>query len=103
MIGDYFDFAYSAEQLDASKPMPDMFHAALAETGAASHQVVHVGDNPSHDVAGAKQVGMRTVWMNSGDWRWPGGEPADEQITNLAELPAAIAAIEARSGPLGGD
>jgi len=97
-IGDYFDFSFSAEEVDASKPLPDMFHAALRETGASSHETVHVGDNPRHDVLGAQQVGMHTVWMNSGDWRWPGGEPADEQITSLAELPDAIHKIEARAG-----
>lgn len=97
-IGDHFDFAFSAEQLDAGKPLPDMFHACLQKTSAASHQVVHVGDNPEHDVKGAQQVGMHTVWMNSGGWRWPGHRaPADEQITTLAELPVAIERIEARA------
>jgi putative hydrolase of the HAD superfamily len=99
-IGDHFDFAYSAEQLDASKPLPDMFHACLERTGATSAQVVHVGDNPEHDVRGAQLVGMHTVWMNSGGWRWPGHrQPADEQITSLKELPQAIASIEARLAP----
>lgn len=96
-IGDYFDFSFSAEQVDASKPLPDLFHAAMRESGAASHQVIHVGDNPRHDVLGAQQVGLFTVWMNSGDWRWPGGEPADEQITSLAELPAAVRRIESKA------
>ena len=93
-IGDYFDFSFSAEQLDASKPLPDMFHAAMRESGAACHEVIHVGDNPEHDVLGAQQLGLFTVWMNSGDWRWPGGEPADAQISTLAELPAAVEQIE---------
>jgi 2-haloalkanoic acid dehalogenase type II len=96
-IGDYFDFSFSAEQVDASKPLPDMFHAALNESGAKSREVIHVGDNPQHDIAGAREVGMYTVWMNSGNWRWPGGEPADEQIGNLAELPEAIRSIERKA------
>jgi HAD superfamily hydrolase (TIGR01549 family) len=97
-IGEYFDFAYSAEQVDASKPLPDMFHAAMEETGAAGHEIVHVGDNPEHDVLGAQQVGMFTVWMNSGDWRWPAQRaPADEDIRQIEELPAAIARIESRA------
>ncbi len=96
-IGEYFDFAFSAEQVDASKPLPDMFHAGMRAAGAASHEIVHVGDNPEHDVHGARQVGMFTVWMNSGGWRWPGGEPADEEITTLEELPAAVSRIEARA------
>jgi 2-haloalkanoic acid dehalogenase type II len=96
-IGVHFDFAFSAEQVDASKPLPDMFHAALEKSGAASHEVIHVGDNPEHDVLGAQQVGLYTVWMNSGDWRWPTGRvTADEDIRLIEELPAAIARIESR-------
>ena len=95
-LGDCFDFSFSAEQVDASKPLPDMFHAAMRAAGVAGHEVVHIGDNPHHDIYGAKQVGLFTVWMNSGDWRWPRGEPADEEISKLQELPAAIARIEAR-------
>lgn len=97
-IGEYFDFAFSAEQVDASKPLPDMFHAAMAESGATSHEIIHVGDNPEHDVLGAQQVGLFTVWMNSGDWRWPSQRvPADEEIRLIDELPSAIARIETRA------
>jgi putative hydrolase of the HAD superfamily len=97
-IGEYFNFAFSAEQLDASKPLPDMFHAALQESGADAREIVHVGDNPEHDILGAQKVGMFTVWMNSGDWRWPEQRvPADESISALEDLPAAISRIESRS------
>jgi HAD superfamily hydrolase (TIGR01549 family) len=95
-IGEYFDFAFTAEQLDASKPLPDMFLASLSETSAHSTQVVHVGDNPEHDVRGAQEVGLYTVWMNASGEEWPGGERADEEIKALQELPGAIARIEQR-------
>ena len=35
--------------------------------------------------------------MNSGDWRWTGGDPADEQINVLDELPAAVRNIEVKA------
>ena len=72
-----------------------MFHAALEQSGAAPDQIVHVGDNPEHDIQGAREVGMRTVWMNSQGEEWPGGERADREIDNLLQLPAAIASIVA--------
>jgi putative hydrolase of the HAD superfamily len=96
-IGVCFDFAFSAEQLGASKPLPDLFHAGMRETGAAGHEMVHVGDNPEHDVQGARQVGIYTVWMNMARESWPGGEPADEEVQRLEELPSAIARIEAQA------
>ncbi|NND68392.1 MAG: HAD family hydrolase [Halioglobus sp.] len=91
---EYFDFAFLAEDIGASKPEPDMFHAALAQTGVAAAQIVHVGDDPVHDIEGAQQIGMRTVWVNLRDKTWPGGEPADREIRALNELPRAIASID---------
>ncbi len=90
---EYFDFAFLAEEVGASKPHPDMFEAALAKSGAMAHQIVHVGDNPDHDIQGAQSVGMHTVWMNSQREEWPGGQRADREIDNLQQLPAAIASI----------
>jgi len=95
---EYFDFAFLAEDVGASKPHPDMFHAALRQAGVPAHRIVHVGDDPDHDIRGAREVGMRTVWMNSRGKAWPGGEPADREIDNLAQLPAAIASIAATTG-----
>lgn len=91
--GEYFDFAFLAEDIGASKPAPDMFHAALETSGVRSDQIIHVGDNPEHDIQAARAVGMRTVWMNSQGERWPGGEHADREITNLLQLPGAVASI----------
>ena len=97
-IGEYFDFAFSAEQIGASKPMPDMFHASMKETGARSFEMVHVGDHPEHDVAGAQAVGMYTVWANYSGAEWSGDTPADEEVRDLEELPEAVTRIERRSG-----
>ena len=91
--GEYFDFAFLAEDIGASKPLPDMFHAALNQAGVAAENIIHVGDNPEHDIQGARDVGMRTVWMNSQKVTWPGGDRADREIDNLLALPEAIASI----------
>jgi putative hydrolase of the HAD superfamily len=93
---EYFDFAFLAEELNASKPAPDMFHAAIARVGVRPDQIVHVGDSPEHDVLAARAVGLRTVWMNPNGEAWQDSQPPDAEIDNLAGLPAAIAAIEAQ-------
>jgi putative hydrolase of the HAD superfamily len=94
--GDYFDFAFLAEDIGASKPQADMFHAALQHTGVEAQNVIHVGDDPEHDIAGAKAVGMQTVWMNSRGKAWPDRPRANREISNLSELPEAIKAIATR-------
>ena len=94
--GEYFDFAFLAEDIGASKPAPDMFHAAVEQAGVAPDRIAHVGDNAEHDVEGARAVGMHTVWMNSQGVPWPGGVRADKEIENLRQLPEAVAALAAR-------
>mgnify|MGYP001813035240 FL=1 len=96
--GEYFDFAFLAEDFSASKPAPDMFHAAMERSGAAAHQIIHVGDNPDHDIKGALDVGMYTVWINLKQQSWPGGPRAHEEVTDLAALPIAIGRIRDAAG-----
>jgi putative hydrolase of the HAD superfamily len=90
---EYFDFAFLAEDLDASKPAPDMFHAAMEKTGATAGEIIHVGDNPSHDIQAAQQLGMHTIWMNSQSEEWPDIKKADRDIKSLNKLPMAIESI----------
>ena len=90
---EYFDFAFLAEDIGASKPHPDMFRAALQQSGVSAADIIHVGDDPEHDIRGARDMGMHTVWMNTRCKAWPGGARADREITNLQELPAAIDSI----------
>ncbi|MCB1855674.1 MAG: HAD family hydrolase [Halieaceae bacterium] len=91
--GEYFDFAFLAEEVGAAKPHPDMFTAALRQAGVAAHQIVHVGDDPDHDIRGAREAGMHTVWMNSRGKPWPDLPRADCEIDNLRQLPQAIASL----------
>jgi FMN hydrolase / 5-amino-6-(5-phospho-D-ribitylamino)uracil phosphatase len=90
---EYFDFAFLAEDIGASKPHPDMFQAALTQAGVAAEDIIHVGDDPEHDILGARNMGMHTIWMNTRHKAWPGGERADREINNLQQLPGAIDSI----------
>ena len=72
-------------------------YAALERSGARPDEIVHVGDNPEHDVRPAQALGMYTVWMNMAGAAWSSGEPADEEVQRLEELPDAIARINARA------
>lgn len=90
---EYFDFAFLAEDIGTSKPHPDMFHAALQQTGVSAQQIIHVGDDPEHDIQGAHDVGMHTVWINTRGKSWTGAQRADREIENLRQLPEAIDSI----------
>ena len=89
----YFHFSCSSAEVGASKPAPDMFHAALRQADSKPHQAVHIGDHPDHDVRAAHAVGMHTIWVP-----FSGGEAPPEssgQVESLDQLPAEIDRISA--------
>jgi 2-haloalkanoic acid dehalogenase type II len=97
-LDDVFSFSLNAIEVGAAKPEPLMFELACHRLGARPGQVIHVGDDPEHDVRGAANAGMRTVWVNRNRRDWPGGPEADAEIGSLAELEAVLAVWENRSG-----
>ena len=67
------------------KPHPSIFEAALARAGVEARAALMVGDSLTHDVHGARAVGMRGVLLHRGD-----GPPPDVDvpvIRNLRDLP----------------
>lgn len=90
-IDHYFHFVTTSAAAGASKPAPEIFHAALAAAGVAPEHAVHVGDDPRTDILGAGAVGMRTVWFNPGLKPWPGGRLPDAVIRELGELEGVLA------------
>jgi len=59
-----FDHSITAEQVGVSKPHPLVFTRVLELTGVEAHEVLHVGDSIPHDIVGARDFGMATVWVN---------------------------------------
>ena len=89
-LNDYFSFSFSAEQVGAPKPAPDLFHAALAHTCSEPEQMVYVGDDPIKDVDAANEVGLSTIWMRSNGRSFEGESKPDETIDDIRALPDAI-------------
>lgn len=89
-IGQFFDFAFSAEQLNSSKPAEDLFVAAQRHKGITAKQIIHIGDNIDHDIFGAQQAGCYSIWFNPQQLPTPDGIVPSEQVRSLVEIPAAI-------------
>lgn len=79
-------FCVSARDVGHAKPHPAIFAAACQTAGVPAAQVLHVGDDPERDVHGARAAGMRSVWLNRDGRDWPGGPPADAEVSDLLEL-----------------
>ena len=97
-LGRYFAFAYSAESLNSSKPMPLHFERTLLDTGATPDQVVHVGDHLEHDIAAAQRFGWHTIWFDRKQQAPPLAPEPSATIRRFAELPGCIRQIESRLG-----
>lgn len=67
----HFRFSLGAREHGAAKPDPSIFMAACVRLDVTPDQVLHVGDDPELDVAGAQRAGLRACWINRHGGRWP--------------------------------
>lgn len=80
----HFAHCISARECGVAKPAAAIFHVACARLGVAPEHVLHVGDDPLLDVAGARAAGLRTAWLNRDGVA--ATESTDLEIRDLAEL-----------------
>jgi HAD superfamily hydrolase (TIGR01662 family) len=87
----------SSAQFGFLKPHPSIFEAALASIGVPAEDAVMVGDSVTHDIEGARQIGMHAVLLRrSGAGLSPlqrslgAGYGDVPVIASLAELPALL-------------
>lgn len=84
---DIVDFVVSSEEAGAEKPDKRFFDCCVEKAGCRAEGCLFVGDDLQNDVLGAKQAGMRAVWLCPE----PATQaPAVEHIRSLAELPDLI-------------
>lgn len=93
-IGAFFDFSFSAEQLNASKPAPQHFQAAQQFSGASADEIIHIGDHIEHDIVGARLAGCHAIWFNPDKKIRPIDEHTFMEVHSLADLPETIRRFE---------
>ncbi|MDH3531656.1 MAG: HAD family hydrolase [Gammaproteobacteria bacterium] len=90
-IHDLFHDFISARSAGAAKPARRIFDVAVAAGGAAAHQTLHVGDHPEFDVNGARDAGMKTVWVNRDRRPWPDDmQQPDGIVEHIGQLQALL-------------
>lgn len=60
----YFDAIVISKDIGIRKPDPEIFRFALQKLRLNSHEAIHVGDSIDSDVVGAKNAGMKAIWIN---------------------------------------
>ena len=86
---DLIDVRVYTSDLAHMKPHREAFNAVLDELRVPAERTVFVGDRLMDDVFGAKQIGMRAVWLRNDAVPRYDVEP-DAVIDELSELPAVI-------------
>lgn len=94
-IEDLFDDFVSAGIAGAAKPDRKIFEVAVAAAGVPAMRTLHVGDHPEYDVAGAREAGLRTAWVNRLGNAWPAAlPPPDAEVRHVGELCARLVPAE---------
>jgi putative hydrolase of the HAD superfamily len=98
-IGHLFQHVVAASDVGFAKPARPIFDAAIACSGLAGDEILHVGDHPETDIDGARRAGMRTAWMNRIKAAWPSHlAPPDAVVTSLTELSELLQPARSRMG-----
>ena len=81
------DFVLVSGEFGVWKPDLRIFAEALRLGGVEAANAVFVGDSAEHDIAGARNAGIRTIWVNRTNQPWAGGEPRpDYEVSGLTAL-----------------
>ena len=87
-LGAWFRGSASARDVGVAKPDARIFEAGAQLAGVPPAAVLHVGDDPHLDVAGAQAAAMQTVWVNREAKPWPDDllATADLEVPDLRAL-----------------
>jgi 2-haloacid dehalogenase len=87
-LGVPFDEAVVASDIGSYKPAHGHWHAFFERTGADRGAHVHVAQSHFHDIVPARELGLRTVWINRlGEHGEP---PPDRELPDLTRLPDTL-------------
>jgi 2-haloacid dehalogenase len=87
-LGVPVDLAIVAQDVGSYKPAHGHWEHFFEATTAARERHVHVGASLFHDIAPARELGLRSVWINRLAEQ-PGPEP-DRELTDLSNLPDTL-------------
>ncbi|MBY3157741.1 haloacid dehalogenase type II [Rhizobium laguerreae] len=92
-LGGHVDRVITAQQAGAYKPSRQIFHHAWESLGIVMDDLVHICASPHLDLAAARELGFRTVWVDRGTGRKPLADyHPNEIVPTLDRVPAVLAA-----------
>ncbi|NLB21008.1 MAG: noncanonical pyrimidine nucleotidase, YjjG family [Clostridium sp.] len=91
IIAKYFEEIVISEEIQISKPNPEIFAYTLKKLGQARKEsVLMVGDSLTSDIKGGNLFGVDTCWFNPGNKENRADIMPTYEIKTLSELPAIL-------------
>jgi 2-haloacid dehalogenase len=89
-IGAHFDEVVVAQEIGSYKPAHRHWEVFFERTRAPREGHIHVAASLFHDIEPAKELGLRSVWINRvGESFWPEATP-DRELDDLFGLPETL-------------
>ena len=85
-----FAFVVFSQDVQVEKPDPKIFQITAERAGCGLSQMLHVGDSLENDVAGAKNVGAPSVWLNREGVPNDTDIQPDYEVVSLSEILAIV-------------
>ncbi|RMD60575.1 MAG: haloacid dehalogenase type II [Alphaproteobacteria bacterium] len=93
-MGGHIDRVISAQQARAYKPSRKIFEYAHKAIGATKDDIVHICASPHLDLAAARDMGFRCIWVNRGSGRKPLDDYVpDMEVRTLDRIPEYFRSI----------
>lgn len=85
-LKDLFSFIIFSKDCGIEKPEPLIFGIAVSRAACRNSEFLHVGDSLSDDIRGAKDSGIRCIWLNRTGRKNTTRITPDYEISKLSEL-----------------
>jgi putative hydrolase of the HAD superfamily len=90
-LADSIELILDSTEIGISKPDPEIFRIALGKLNLMPSQLVFVGDSYERDIAPAKKLGLRTIWLKGPNPRAPENAiKPDLEISTLMDLETMV-------------
>lgn len=64
-INKFFNAVLVSEEVGWRKPHAKIFEEALKRLKIEVHEAIYIGDSPQEDIKGAKEIGLKTIFVSS--------------------------------------
>jgi putative hydrolase of the HAD superfamily len=81
-----FSFVIFSQDHGIEKPDPGVFQIAVNKAGCTRDQLLHIGDSLNDDIGGAKNAGIKSIWLDRTNTENTPNPRADCVITSLSQL-----------------